>query len=84
MTILDIVCFFFFFKRKTAYEISLGLVGSEMCIRDRTKLVRVVTGVVEDVLVDIRKGSPTYGQWEGYILSPVPYTHLTLPTILLV
>ncbi len=26
----------FFFKQKTAYEISLGLVGSEMCIRDRT------------------------------------------------
>ena len=23
------------FKQKTAYEISLGLVGSEMCIRDR-------------------------------------------------
>ena len=27
--------FVFFFKQKTAYEISLGLVGSEMCIRDR-------------------------------------------------
>ena len=26
---------FFFFKQKTAYEISAGLVGSEMCIRDR-------------------------------------------------
>ena len=25
-----------FFKQKTAYEISLGLVGSEMCIRDST------------------------------------------------
>ncbi|VDG23262.1 hypothetical protein [Lactobacillus paraplantarum] [Lactiplantibacillus mudanjiangensis] len=28
--------FFFFFKQKTAYEIPLRLVGSEMCIRDRT------------------------------------------------
>ncbi|VDG26363.1 transcription regulator [Lactobacillus plantarum JDM1] [Lactiplantibacillus mudanjiangensis] len=28
------VCFFFF-KQKTAYEIPLRLVGSEMCIRDR-------------------------------------------------
>ena len=27
--------FFFFFKQKTAYEILSGLVGSEMCIRDR-------------------------------------------------
>ena len=27
--------FFFFFKQKTAYEIRLSLVGSEMCIRDR-------------------------------------------------
>ena len=27
----------FFFKQKTAYEISLGLVGSEMCIRDRSE-----------------------------------------------
>src|SRR5450756_380963 len=30
--------FFFFFKQKTAYEIMPSLVGSEMCIRDRTKL----------------------------------------------
>ena len=25
----------FFFKQKTAYEMWIGLVGSEMCIRDR-------------------------------------------------
>src|SRR5665647_555675 len=29
------VFFFFFFKQKTAYEIGVRLVGSEMCIRDR-------------------------------------------------
>ncbi len=29
----------FFFKQKTAYEILIGLVGSEMCIRDRTTRV---------------------------------------------
>ncbi len=29
--------FFFFFKQKTAYGILSGLVGSEMCIRDRIK-----------------------------------------------
>ena len=26
---------FFFFRQKTAYEVEYGLVGSEMCIRDR-------------------------------------------------
>ena len=30
-----IIGFFFFFKQKTAYEIGVRLVGSEMCIRDR-------------------------------------------------
>ena len=31
---------FFFFKQKTAYEIGVRLVGSEMCIRDRNSVLR--------------------------------------------
>ena len=31
---------FFFFKQKTAYEISACLVGSEMCIRDRVSITK--------------------------------------------
>ena len=33
------------------------------------KLVRVISGEVYDVAVDLRKGSPTYGQWHGELLS---------------
>ena len=33
------------------------------------KLVRVITGEVFDVAVDLRPGSATYGKWHGVILS---------------
>ena len=43
------------------------------------KLVRVVRGEVYDVALDIRKGSPTFGEWEGVILSEDNKKQLWLP-----
>lgn len=33
------------------------------------KLVRCARGAIFDVVVDLRKGSPSYGEWEGFELS---------------
>lgn len=43
------------------------------------KLVRVVRGAVFDVAVDIRKSSPTFGQWVGAELTEYNYHQMWVP-----
>jgi dTDP-4-dehydrorhamnose 3,5-epimerase len=37
--------------------------------RAQGKLIRVIAGAVYDVAVDLRRSSPTFGRWTGFVLS---------------
>lgn len=45
----------------------------------QAKLVRCIEGEVFDVCVDLRKGSQTYGKWEGVILSAEKGNQFMIP-----
>lgn len=43
------------------------------------KLVRCTRGVIFDVAVDLRRDSPTFGQWEGHVLDDERHRQLWVP-----
>lgn len=43
------------------------------------KLVRCPRGAIFDVAVDLRRGSPTYGEWEGHVLDDERHRQLWVP-----
>ncbi|RED33826.1 dTDP-4-dehydrorhamnose 3,5-epimerase [Paenibacillus sp. VMFN-D1] len=45
----------------------------------QTKLVRVLSGVIYDVIVDVRRDSATFGEWTGVILSEYNKRQLLVP-----
>ncbi len=45
----------------------------------QAKLVRCPRGAIFDVAVDLRRDSPTYGQWEGYVLDDEKHRQLFVP-----
>ncbi|HVM24036.1 MAG TPA: dTDP-4-dehydrorhamnose 3,5-epimerase family protein, partial [Candidatus Limnocylindrales bacterium] len=45
----------------------------------QAKLVRAARGRIWDVVVDVRPGSPTFGQWEAFELDDVDHRQLYVP-----
>ena len=71
---------FFFFKQKTAYEMLRSLVGSEMCIRDRSvgNYFLIADQLNYPAIKPVNK---FYNKSIILMYGAVSYTHLTLPTI---
>ena len=65
-------------QSKSVYGVIRGL-HCQLEPKAQTKLVRVLSGMIFDVAVDIRKGSPTFGEWYGLELSCKNQKQLLIP-----
>lgn len=65
-------------ESKSSYGVIRGL-HYQLEPYGQTKLVRVLHGTVYDVAVDLRKDSPTFGEWVGMELSAVNKRQFLIP-----
>lgn len=71
-----------FVQDNYSYSIKAGVLRGlhlQLEPKAQTKLVRCVKGAIYDVVVDLRKGSPTFGKWESFILTEHNKRELLVP-----
>ncbi|MNI48265.1 dTDP-4-dehydrorhamnose 3,5-epimerase [compost metagenome] len=71
-----------FFMESSNEEHKVGVLRGlhyQLNPKAQTKLIRVLSGVIYDVIVDIRRNSPTFGHWVGVILSGYNKRQLLVP-----
>jgi len=65
-------------QSKSVYGVIRGL-HYQMEPKAQAKLIRVLSGLIYDVAVDMRQGSPTFGKWFGLELSCENQKQLLIP-----
>lgn len=65
-------------QSKSRYGVVRGL-HYQLPPYGQAKLVRAIAGCIYDVAVDVRRSSPTFGQWVGVELSDTNFRQLWIP-----
>lgn len=71
-----------FVQDNHSYSAAAGVLRGlhyQLSPRAQAKLVRVVRGRIFDVAVDIRRGSPSFGQWVGLEISAEKWNQILVP-----
>ena len=79
---LEIGLAFNFIQDNQSLSIEAGVLRGlhfQLFPKAQTKIVRVLSGAIYDVVVDLRKGSPTYKKWQGFILTADNKRQIVVP-----